>query len=145
MSITRAVALGLVLAGAGCSPIVSTHGYVPDLEDLDALRIGVDRREDVAEAVGSPAATGLIDGNSWFYVASTVSAWGPMAPQVTERQVIALDFNAKGVLRGINRYGLEDGRVINLQSRITPTETRRRSVLGQLLGNVGSVGMAAPR
>jgi hypothetical protein len=38
----------------------------------------------------------------------------------------------------VNRYGLEDGRVIDLATRTTPTFGRELTVLQQLFGNIGN-------
>lgn len=130
---------GLVALTASCAPMVRTHGYVPYQEDLDALIVGADTKGIVEETIGRPQDVGLSDDETWYYVENTVSTLAFFAPEVTERTVLALDFDGDGVLSSINRYGLEDGRVIDLVTRVTPTDRRRRSILNQIFGNVGAV------
>lgn len=135
---------GLVLLTTACAPISREHGYMPRPDEVSQLLVGADTRASVADAIGTPSAQGLTDGGSWFYVASRVETLAFFAPEVVERSVLVLDFNASGILSGINRYALEDGRVVNLQTRVTPTDERRVGVLAQLLGNVGAIQLPLP-
>jgi outer membrane protein assembly factor BamE (lipoprotein component of BamABCDE complex) len=57
-------------------------------------------------------------------------------PRVIDRTVLAINFDQRGVVRDIHRYGLEDGRVIDLETRTTDTGGRRMGVLEQLFGNI---------
>ncbi|MGR3540979.1 MAG: outer membrane protein assembly factor BamE [Hasllibacter sp.] len=122
---------------AACAPIVTRHGYVPPERDLAALRIGVDTREDVAEAVGRPTTSGVLEGGDWYYVASTRRTVGPFAPRETQREVLAITYDAGGRLANVERFGLADGRVVALSRRVTETSVRRPGFLRQLLTSVG--------
>ena len=134
----KAALAGILALLAACSPVQRSHGYLPSQSDLDSLIVGVDSRAIVEETLGRPQNVGLGEGQSWYYVENVVSTFAFLAPEVTERTVLALDFDADGILSGINRYGLEDGQVVNLVTRITPTDRRRRSLLNQIFGNVGA-------
>lgn len=125
----------LLLAGA-CTPIVRNHGYVPPADELAQLQVGVDTREAVAEAVGRPSTSGVTEGD-WYYVASTRRTIGPFAPRETNREVVALTYDAQGRLANVERFGLEDGRVVALSRRVTDTNVRRPGFLRQLLTSVG--------
>jgi len=145
-SLTRQVLVGGVLALAlgACAPLERNHGYLPTQSDLDSLVIGADTRGIVEETIGRPQNTGVLGEGTWYYVENTVSTVAFFAPRVTDRTVLALDFDDDGVLQGIERFGLEDGRVVNLVTRVTPTDRRRRSILNQIFGNIGSVGPVLP-
>ena len=43
-----------------------------------------------------------------------------------------------GVVRNIERYGLEDGRVVPLARRVTETASANNTFLRQLLNNLGN-------
>ncbi len=120
------------------------HGYAPDQAEIDALIIGGDSKLSVEEQIGTPPESGIQDANAWYYVESTVRTMAFFAPEVTERRVLVLDFDDQGILRDVARFGLEQGQVVNLQTRVTPTESRRVSVLRRLLGNVGSITPPLP-
>lgn len=131
-------ALALVLVTA-CSPIVRNHGYIPSEEDLTLLTPGVDTRETVAASVGAPSAGGVVSDGDYYYVRSRWETRGPFAPKEVDRQVLAISFDDSGVLENIERFTLEDGRVIALSRRVTDTTIRNVSFLRQLLGNIGRI------
>lgn len=144
MSIKVIAGLALSALLVACGPVIREHGFVPFDEDLSAIVVGVDTKLTVEEVAGRPSDTGLTDGNAWYYVATTVRNFAFFAPKVVERRVMVFDFDNNDVLQKITEFGLEDGRVINLQTRTTPTDSRRLSLLRRLLGNIGSVTPPLP-
>jgi outer membrane protein assembly factor BamE (lipoprotein component of BamABCDE complex) len=130
-----AFAAGLVILAA-CSPTTQIHGYVPSEAEVSRITPGVDTVETVAEVLGRPSSSGLLQGSAWYYVQSTVATYTYNAPEVVDRTVLAVDFAPNGVVTGIERYGLEDGRIINLSTRVTETGGQTLGVLRQLFGNL---------
>jgi outer membrane protein assembly factor BamE (lipoprotein component of BamABCDE complex) len=124
---------------AACAPIVRNHGYIPNEADLELLTVGVDTRETVAAAVGTPSAGGVISDGNYYYVRSRWETRGPFAPREVDRQVLAISFDEAGVVENIERFGLQDGRVVPLSRRVTETNIRNISFLGQLLRNFGRI------
>ena len=112
------------------------------MRDLDALVIGADTKLTVEDTVGRPSDTGLRDGDSWYYVANTVSNFLFFEPEIIDRTVLALDFDPDGILQNVSEFGLQDGRVVELTTRVTPTDRRRRNLLSNIFGNIGNVGRA---
>jgi outer membrane protein assembly factor BamE (lipoprotein component of BamABCDE complex) len=129
-------ALTIAFLGA-CTPIVRNHGYVPLEEDLALLTVGVDTRETVAATVGAPGASGVIDSGGYYYVRSRWETVAWRAPKEVERQLVAVSFDEDGVVENIERFGLEDGRVVPLSRRVTRTTIRNISFIRQLLGSFG--------
>ena len=134
--------LALCLATA-CTPIFRNHGYVPLDEDLALLTVGVDTRETVAQAVGSPTAGGVLSDSGYYYVASRFRHYGFVAPQEISREVLAISFTEAGVVRNIERFGLEDGRVVTLSRRVTDDNIQDVSFLQQLFGSIGNFDAGA--
>ena len=132
--------LAAALLAAGCSPIVRTHGYAPTESQIAQISPGADTAATVAAKIGRPSTGGVIRDDAWYYVASRTEALGWRAPQVTERKVVAVRFDETGAVASIDAFGLEDGRVINLVTRTTPTFGRELTILQQLFGNLGNVG-----
>jgi len=131
--------LALVLCGfaaAGCAPTVQVHGYVPSQADIARIRPGFDDTGSVAEVLGRPSANGVLRDSAWYYVQNVVESYTYHAPRVVDRTVLAVSFDQNGVVRDIQRYGLEDGRIINLTTRTTATGGRELGVLEQLFGNL---------
>ncbi len=131
-------ALLIAALAAGCSPIRQNHGYVPDAAQLSELTIGRDTRDRVIEVVGAPASEGMQRGETWYYVSSRRQTIGLRAPRETERQIVAISFAESGTLTNIERFGLEDGRVVTLSRRVTETAVPDLGFLRQVFGNLGS-------
>jgi outer membrane protein assembly factor BamE (lipoprotein component of BamABCDE complex) len=123
---------------SGCAESIKNHGYAPDDELLAEISVGQDTRGSVQRKIGRPTTTGVFTETGWYYVATTVSEYMYNAPKVIDRRVVAVEFDPNDVVSGVNVYGVEDGRIIDLQTRTTPTQGRQLTIMQQLLGNLGA-------
>jgi len=133
-------AAAVYFAIGACSPIYENHGYIPQQEDLDKIIVGVDTRASVEASVGPPSSGGVLDDAGYYYVRSRLRTFGPTARKEIERQLVAISFDGEGVVSNIERFGLEDGQVVQLARRVTDTAVSSTSILRQLFGNIGKVG-----
>ncbi|MEM6489362.1 MAG: outer membrane protein assembly factor BamE [Pseudomonadota bacterium] len=138
-------ALGAGLAGlaalavGACSPVVSTHGYAPPEERIASITVGADTRGSVRRKIGRPGTSGTFTEDGWYYVSTTIERRAFYAPEVVDRRIIAISFDGSDRVVAVDRFGLEDGRIIDLETRTTPTFGRQLTVLQQILGNIGSL------
>lgn len=128
--------LGVGLLASGCVPQIDVHGYVPIAEDVASIAVG-DTQETVLARLGEPTTRGLEGTNGWYYISSKVRRVAFFAPRELERQIVAITYNGDRVAM-IERFGLEDGRLIDLNRNETVTDGRKLSFFEQLLGNVGN-------
>lgn len=142
LGVRIAIAGLAILALSACVARYRNHGYVPPQSDLDELVVGVDTRDSVAETVGTPSATGVLNDSGYYYVATRMRHFGARQPQVVERRLVAISFDSAGVVRNIERYSLADGKVIALDRRVTETGTETGGFLRQLIGNLGNFSPA---
>lgn len=129
----------LCLAAAACTTVNRNHGYVPANDELAQVVVGRDTRESVAEKIGRPSAQGLLNDVGWFYVQSRFEHYGPREPVEVDRQVVAVTFAQNGTVDNIARYGLQDGRPVEISRRVTESSIRGVSFIGQLLGGLGQM------
>lgn len=129
----------IALALTACAPVYRNHGYIPVEEELAQIEVGRDTRETVAEKIGRPSATGLLNDIGWFYVQSRWRHYGAREPQEIDRQVVSVTFTEAGVVQNVERFGLERGRVVVLSRRVTESNIRGIGFLRQILGNLGRV------
>ena len=129
----------LVLAAAACAPQVDNHGFMPPEEALERIRVGQDTRETVQRKIGRPSSSSLFTETGWYYVATTIERFAFYEPEVVDRRVVAIEFDERDRVASVNRYGLEDGKVIDLETRTTPTHGRQVTIVEQLLGNIGNL------
>ncbi|NNU80227.1 outer membrane protein assembly factor BamE [Halovulum dunhuangense] len=132
----RAILCGFTLVLAACSPIVTVHGYVPSDADLAEITPGTDTIETVAQSVGRPSSTSLLGNREWYYVQTTIEQFTYNPPEVTDRKVVVVSFTDSGVVEEVQTYGLEDGRVVNLSPRVTPTGEERAGALARIFGSL---------
>jgi outer membrane protein assembly factor BamE (lipoprotein component of BamABCDE complex) len=141
--VTLVPRLGLVLVLAlglsACTARYQNHGYVPKQDDLDQIAIGVDTRASVEETLGPSAAGSVVGDSGLYYVRSRVRSFAMFQPQVIEREVVAVSFDQNGLVRNVERFGLEQGQVVPLSRRVTDAGIQNKSFLRQLLGNIGRI------
>jgi outer membrane protein assembly factor BamE (lipoprotein component of BamABCDE complex) len=134
----RITMFGLVLLlAAGCSAVYRNHGYVPADTELALIEVGVDTRDTVAATVGRPSTSGLLNDVGWYYVQSRWKHAGALPPREEERQIVAITFTEAGMVENVERFGLEQGRVVALSRRVTDSNIKGMSILRQLFGSLG--------
>jgi outer membrane protein assembly factor BamE (lipoprotein component of BamABCDE complex) len=121
---------------SACAPTVQIHGYIPPESDVARITPGFDSLATVEEVLGRPASRALLGDSAWFYIQSTVENYTYNPPRVIDRTVLAVTFDQNGIVQDIARYGLEDGRIVNLTTRTTETGGRTLGVLEQIFGNL---------
>lgn len=135
--LTQMVLMGCVVMLSACSAIYRDHGYVPDDISLEQVQVGVSSRQEVADAVGRPSASGLLNDEGWYYVQSKFKHLGPFRPEETDRQVVAISFDDRGIVENVERFGLQDGQVVPLSRRVTESNIKGVSFLRQLFSSFG--------
>ena len=129
----------VLLVLSACEARVTVHGYAPDATEQQEIEPGIDTIFSLEERIGRPATAGLLSDNTWYYVQTTVKHLTYHRPEIIDRKVFAIDFDEDGVVSNTAGYGLEDGRVINLNTRVTETDAKRVGILTALFGNIGGL------
>lgn len=142
ISALRCLGLGVALiAGlAACAATYTNHGYVPPPDVLAQISTGASR-EQVTELAGSPGSAGVVRDEAWFYTQYRVRNFTYNAPEVIERDIVAISFSDAGRVTNIERFGLSDGQIIQLSRRVTEASVRDISVLSQILSNFGRINI----
>lgn len=129
------ISIALVLAS--CTPIVDARGHSADALDVSQITKGVTSAEDVAALLGSPTTTSDFGDETWYYITQKQERVGLFAPEVTEQQVTAVQFDSSKLVSELVQFKMEDGKNVQLVGRTTPTEGHDLTVIEQLLGNLG--------
>ncbi|MCI4664948.1 MAG: outer membrane protein assembly factor BamE [Neomegalonema sp.] len=130
-------AAALLLGAAGCSPIIETHGYTPRADELDSIRKGFDTRGSVQRKLGRPSTLGALEDDVWLYVSQRTETLAFYERQIVDQRVVLIEFDERGIVADVSRYGLEDGRIVDLVTRTTPTGGRKLTILQQAFANLG--------
>ncbi|MEM9474183.1 MAG: outer membrane protein assembly factor BamE [Pseudomonadota bacterium] len=130
------VALALL---AACAATFRNHGYMPPEDELANIIVGVDTRDSVEGSIGKPGVGGIAEASGWYYIRSTVRNYTWNAPEEIDREVLAISFASNGTVSNIERFGLEEGRVVRLSRRVTDSNTEGIGFLRQAFGNIGNL------
>lgn len=129
----------MLLSACGATKLQDSHGYVPEDALLDEVRLGNDTKETVSRLLGRPSAQGIIDDRGWYYVKSDYERFLWREPVEVDREVVAVSFDDQGVVENVERFGLEEGRVVALNRRVTTSNTQGIGFLRQLFSNLGTL------
>ena len=124
------------LAVAACSPTIATRGNLLDEDRVAAVQPGA-TKNDVIAAWGTPTTVGTFDDSTWYYVGQRTRKTAFFDPQVTERKVIAVRFDAEDRVSAVDHLDKGDGQRIEVVDRETPTAGKDLTLTQQLLGNIG--------
>jgi outer membrane protein assembly factor BamE (lipoprotein component of BamABCDE complex) len=145
LRLSAAAALVFSASAAACAPVQTYSGFRPDRNDvaIPEPQVGVDTQDTVRQRFGSPSTTAVFDQTAWYYVSAVQESVAFYTPRITERQVMVVRFDGQTV-SGVEKFGLERGRIVAYNEEETPTRGRELGLLEQLLGNVGSTPPIRP-
>lgn len=123
---------------------VIQNGYVVDEQTLALAPVG-SSREQVMLSLGSPSATATFDTEVFYYISQKrTRSVAFMKPTLREQSILAVYFNKDGEVDRLANYKLEDGRVVDMLSKTTPTGGTEKTFLMRLLsGGVNPAQAAA--
>ena len=131
------VAAAALAAAAGCAPTVSTHGHAITAGDLTHITPGVTSREEVARLLGSPSTIGTFDQERWFYVSQRSEVVSFYQADITQQDVVSIDFDGRGIVSNVHTHGLELAQAIQPDPNKTRTLGNELTAMQQFLGNIG--------
>ena len=132
------VAVALAATGLGaCVATVNQRGNLPEPEKFAQIRPGTTTREQVVKILGTPSSTGVFNDKNWYYISRRTKQVAFFDPDVLDQQVYIVNFDATGVVRGVDHKDLKDGRDIDPAPGATPAPGRELTFLEQVLGNIG--------
>jgi outer membrane protein assembly factor BamE (lipoprotein component of BamABCDE complex) len=128
-------AVGIAMTLTGCVGYDGDlqAGYVLDDRLLNQVRVG-SSAEQVLVVMGTPSTTSTIGGSAWYYVSSRMTqSLAFQKPSIAERRIFAVYFDPKKKVERVANYGLEDGRVVDFNTRTTATAGGETSFLQNML------------
>ena len=130
-------AAACLLVATACQPTVSTHGHKIDTTLLAQVRPGVTSREEVTRLLGSPSTIGTFDRESWYYVSQRSEVTSFYQADITQQDVVRIDFDANGIVADVRAHGLELAQAVTPDPNRTRTLGNELTVVQQFVGNIG--------
>ncbi|VAV94186.1 Outer membrane beta-barrel assembly protein BamE [hydrothermal vent metagenome] len=134
---TILLASALVFTASACTPITRSHGFVSAKGSPGDVETGIDNKTTVLTKFGNPSTTAIFEKDTWYYISELREQLGYLRPNVKSRTITSIKFDDTGLVETVDIYTAEDGHLVSLVGRETPTRGRELNVLEQLLGNVG--------
>lgn len=137
-TVLRHAMVGIVTVGllAACTGRVGVRGNAPDPERLSEIQPGEISKGEVREALGSPSTVGNYEKKeTWFYFSERTETYAFFEPKVTERQVVVIQFDIKGVVTKVNTIGMNDTAEVDPVERVTPSAGAELTVIEQIVAN----------
>lgn len=126
------VAAVLVMIGlVGCTPRTNTYGNMVDPELLGQIKAGEQTKEQVQNLLGTPSSVAPFDQNTWYYISKQTQQIAFLEPTVLDQQVIEIDFDSKGTVKNVHKFGEDDGKDVAIVARTTPTRGKSLGVLDE--------------
>ncbi|MEE4237580.1 MAG: outer membrane protein assembly factor BamE [Anderseniella sp.] len=137
--VKAAVAVALTAVASGCAREIEHRGYQARAQDMQQLRMGMSKTE-VRSVLGSPSTTATVQyqGDSYYYISSRVKTSAFLENEELDRQILAVRFDQFDQVQSFGQYTLQDGQVIDMNSRKTPSRGRELTILQQMFGNLGN-------
>jgi len=99
---------------------VVNRGAIVESRKIAQVKPGLPAQQTLA-ILGTPSTTSTIGGEAWYYVSQrTERQLAFMNPKIVDQHVLAIYFDKEKRIQRIADYGLEDGKLVDFQSRITP-------------------------
>jgi outer membrane protein assembly factor BamE (lipoprotein component of BamABCDE complex) len=136
ISLAAVTGLGLAALSA-CAPIIQQEGNVPDPDQVVQINPGVDDKNRVTQLLGTPSTISAFEDRTWYYISRRTEQRAFFDPNVVEQEVLAISFNQSNIVEDMKIYGLENGRMVAMNDKLTPTYGNDLTLMQQLLGNLG--------
>ncbi len=137
----------LVLAAAAalsaCEGRVAVHGFVPNPELVAQIAPGAQDKLGVEAILGTPSAVAGFDDATWYYITQKSRTFAFFKPEIVDQEILAVRFDDADRVAALDRYTLDDRRVVEPVDRQTPTAGNELTLLQQLFGNIGRFSTAS--
>ena len=124
---------------AGCIGTRDHRGHVLDAELVEAVQVGVDNKQSVERLLGRPTFTSEFDANEWYYVSRDTKSVAFTNPRLLDQTMLHIRFDQAGNVATVAIRGKELVARVNPSNDRTPTLGRKRTILEDIFGNIGTV------
>ena len=94
--LTTVAVSAAILGVATCAPVENQRGYVPDMEAIASIQVGMDTKDSISMKLGDPSTAATFDNDTWYYISAHVEQNAFFAPRATERNILAVEFSKEG-------------------------------------------------
>ena len=127
----------------GCTPVVSQRGYLQDIDNEASIDPAVDTKTTIQQRLGYPSTVATFDADAWYYISSVEKQIAFFTPTVQSRAILAVYFDKNGKVTDLRHFTLQDGHIVDFETRETPARGKELTFLQQLFNAQPGVPIGA--
>jgi len=116
----------------GCTPVVSQRGYLQDIDNEAAIDPTVDTKTTIQQRLGYPSTEATFGSDAWYYISSVEKQIAFFTPTIQSRAILAVYFDKNGKVTDLKHFTLQDGHIVDFETRETPSRGKELTFLQQL-------------
>jgi outer membrane protein assembly factor BamE (lipoprotein component of BamABCDE complex) len=116
----------------GCTPVINQRGYLQDLDVEASIDTATDTKTTIQQRLGYPSTEATFTADAWYYISSVEKQVAFFHPTVESRAILAVYFDKDGKVTDLKHFTLQDGHVVDFETRETPSRGRELTFLQQL-------------
>ena len=124
LEMKRAVFLLASVLLMGCTPVINQRGYLQDLDVEASIDTATDTKTTIQQRLGYPSTEATFTADAWYYISSVEKQVAFFHPTVESRAILAVYFDKDGKVTDLKHFTLQDGHVVDFETRETPTRGR---------------------
>jgi outer membrane protein assembly factor BamE (lipoprotein component of BamABCDE complex) len=132
-----AIILTGLLLGAGCKPVITTHGNMLSQNKVAQVKPMESTRADVQALLGPPTTVSTFDDKTWYYIGETDSREGIFDHDVAKRQMVKVTFDDQDHVTDVSLVDSTKVAEVEPSHRRTPTAGKEYTAVQQFVGNLG--------
>ncbi len=142
--LASAAVLAASLSGCLGYDGVINRGAMLDQRRMAQVKPGMPAAQ-ALQTLGTPSATSTVGGDAWYYVSQRTERQLAFMPEkITDQHVLAVYFDKERKIQRIADYSLRDGKLIDFNTRQTPTPGAESNLVRAMMGAVSSVSSLSP-
>ena len=133
------IILSIILSGCKVQDPLKSHGILYLENRAKKLAINKTNKNDVVRIIGQPHIKSELESNSWIYLERTLSKgkYHELGRhKLTENNVLVLDFNKFGILKGKELVKKEDINKIKFSKKETENDLSKKSFVQSFLQSI---------
>jgi len=133
------IILSVILSGCKVQDPLKSHGILYLENRAKKLTINKSNKNDVIRIIGQPHIKSELENNSWIYLERTLSKgkYHELGRhKLTENNVLVLDFNKFGILKGKEFLDKEDINKIKFSKKKTENDLSKKSFVQTFLQSI---------
>ena len=144
---TTKLAVILILSAMliSCGKKTERVGYFLSKEKLDTIKINQTSEQSLLNTFGEPTTKSSFGPKIYYYMEHQYEQVAFFYPKLKEQKIVAIELDAKDIIKKVTIYGSKDANVLNYDSDQIMIKGNQIGVLEQFASNIGKFSSKAQK